>query len=313
MNQSSRICVAGSSGLLGHAICGQLKAAGYSNIIPCDLPAVDLCDQRQTEAFFEKEKPEYLFFLAAVAGGIQFKRTYPADMLRKNLQMITNVMDAAYRHGCHRMINVCSALLYPVEAKIPLKEADATYVNLGLDDTPYALAKAAGMQLARFYNKQYGTRYLTVVPCNFFGEHAPFEGDKAGVVSALIARIHNAKIHHIDHVEVWGTGNACRELLNSQDVASACIFLMDADTEHDLINIGRGCEFSIREVAETIKKVVRYEGDLLFDATKPEGRQHMQLDTSILFGLGWRPSMDLERSIRNAYDWYVEILERMSK
>ena len=306
MNKEARICVAGSSGLLGHAIVGQLKSAGFGNIILCDLPEVDLCSQSQTEEFFEREKPEYLFFLAAVAGGIQFKKTYPADMLLKNLRMITNVLDAAYKYGCKKMINVCSALLYPAEAQIPLKEEDAVYANLGLTDTPYSLAKAAGMQLARYYNQQYGTRCLTVVPCNFFGEFAPFDGDKAGVVSALIARIYNAKVNNTEKVEVWGTGNACREFLNSQDVADACIFLMNTDSEYDLVNIGRGFEFTIREVAEMIKDVAGYEGELFFDATKPEGRAHMQLDTDKLFGLGWKPKMDLRASIQNAYDWYVK-------
>ena len=307
MNLDSRICVAGSKGLLGHAVVSQLEKAGYKHIIQCDRPEIDLCNQSETNQLFENEKPEYLFFLAAVAGGIQFKKTYPADMLLKNLQMITNVMDAAHRNGCKKMINVCSALLYPAEAQIPLKEEDATYADLGMIDTPYSLAKAAGMQLARNYNQQYGTQYLTVVPCNFFGEFAPFEGDKAGVVSALIARIHNAKVNNIEKVEVWGTGNACREFLNSQDVASACIFLMNTDTEYDLINIGRGFEFTIREVAEMIKKVVGYQGELFFDSSKPEGRQHMQLNTDKLFGMGWKPSMDLEASIRNAYDWYLSV------
>ena len=305
MNKESRICVAGSKGMLGHAIIGQLEKVGYQNIIPCDLPEVDLCDQAVTDSFFEQEKPEYLFFLAAVAGGIQFKKKYPADMLLKNLQMITNTMSAAQRTGCKKMINVCSALLYPVEAQIPLKEENASHANLGLVDTPYALAKAAGMQLARCFNQQYGTNYITVVPCNFFGEYAPFEGDRAGVVSALISRIYHAKINNMPCVEVWGTGNACREFLNSQDVASACIFIMNHETEYDLINIGRGFEFSIREVAEMIKKVVGFEGELFFDVTKPEGRTHMQLNTDKLFSLGWQPSMNLEESIRNAYEWFI--------
>lgn len=308
MNVDSRICIAGSKGLLGHAIVSQLESAGYNNIIHCERPEIDLCNQAQTDEFFRAKRPEYLFFLAAVAGGIQFKKTYPADMLLKNLQMITNVMDSAQRYGCVRMINVCSALLYPVDAVIPLKEEDAIYANLGLIDTPYSLAKAVGMQLARCFNSQYGTKYLTVVPCNFFGEFAPFEGDKAGVVSALIARIYNAKVNSLDRVEVWGTGNACREFLNSKDVANACVFLMNQETEYDLINIGRGYEFTIREVAEMIKKVVGYEGTLFFDATKPEGRAHMQLNTDRLFSMGWRPQMDLEESIRNAYTWYVSNL-----
>lgn len=226
-------------------------------------------------------------------------------MLLKNLQMITNVMDYSCTNGCKKMINVCSALLYPSEAKIPLKEEDATHVNLDEVDTPYALAKAAGMQLARYYNKQYGMNYLTVVPCNFFGEYAPFDGDRAGVVPSLIARIHDAKVHNIDTIEVWGTGNACRELLNSKDVADACVFLMGVNTEYDLINIGRGYEFTIREVAEMIKSVIGYKGELLFDASKPEGRAHMQLNTERLKSLGWCASMSLRESIEDAYSWYV--------
>lgn len=309
MDLNSRICIIGNKGMLGHAIWNQLSSKGYSNIIGCDLPEVDLCNQACTEAFFQERKPEYVFFLAAVAAGIQYKKTHPTDMLLKNLQMITNVMDFAYKNGCKKMINVCSALLYPNEAKIPLKEEDATHANLGEIDTPYALAKAAGMQLARYYNQQHGMRYLTVVPCNFFGEFAPFEGDRAGVVPSLISRMHNAKINGIDRVTIWGTGNACREFLNSQDVASACIYLMDIDTEYDLINIGRGQEFTIREVSEMIKKVIGYEGKLYYDASKPEGRMHMQLNTEKLFSIGWKPSMDLEASIRNAYDWYKGTLK----
>ena len=304
MNKDSRVCIIGNKGMLGHAIWSKLYAEGYTNLIGCDLPGVDLCDQKQTKDFFEEKKPEYVFFLAAVAAGIQYKKTHPVDMLLKNLQMITNVMECAYLNECRKMINVCSALLYPSEARIPLREEYLLHVNLNEVDTPYALAKAAGMQLARYYNFQHGTKYLTVIPCNFFGEFAPFDGDRAGVVSALISRIYNAKLNNLNRVEVWGSGNACRELLNSKDVASACVFLMNCDTEYDLINIGRGSEFSIREVAEMIKSVVGYEGELFFDATKPEGRQHMQLNTERLFNLGWRPSMDLENSIRDAFEWY---------
>ncbi len=306
MNQSDKICVIGNKGMLGHAICNLLQERGFENIICCDLPEVNLCEQEQTRAFFREEKPDYIFFLAAVAAGINYKKTHPADMMIKNLQMITNVMESAYENGCKKMINVCSALLYPSEAGIPLHEEDATHANMGEVDTPYAMAKAAGMQLARYYNSQYGMNYVTVVPCNFFGEYAPFEGDRAGVVPALIDRMHAAKINNDSEVIVWGTGNACRELLNSKDVASACVHLMETESKWDLVNIGRGKEYSIREVAETIKKVVGYTGELVFDSTKPEGRPHMQLDTNRLFETGWRPKMGLEESIRDAYEWYVQ-------
>lgn len=304
MNINSKICILGSKGLLGHAIEKQLLLMGYKNIICCDHSTVDLCNQKNTKEYFEKEKPEYVFFLAANAGGIQYKRKYPADMLCQNLQMITNVMESSYKTGCKKMINVCSALLYPEEAEIPYRESDVNYVNLGKVDTPYSLAKAAGMQLAKYYNFQYGTNFITVVPCNFFGEYAPFIGDKAGVVSALIKRICDAKANNINKVEVWGTGNACRELLNSIDVASACIFLMNNTLDKDLYNIGRGKEYTIREVAETIKMIVGYKGELFFDSTKPEGRPHMQLNVDALLSMGWKPSMDLTESILNAYEWY---------
>lgn len=306
MDQSAKICIVGHKGMLGHAIWQQLASQGYTRLIGCDLPEVDLCSQEQTQAFFEREKPEYVFFLAAVAAGIQYKKTHPVEMLQKNLQITVNVLSSAYACRCKRLLNVCSALLYPSEAAIPLHEEDAAYVSLNQVDTPYALAKAAGMQLARYFNQEYQTQYLTVVPCNFFGEHAPFDGDRAGVVPSLIRRIHEAKIRQAPTVTVWGTGNACRELLNSKDVASACVFLMNQPAPTgDLINIGRGCEYTIREVAQTIRQIVGYEGALVFDADKPEGRQHMQLDVSRLFAMGWRPRMDLEESIRDTYAWYL--------
>ena len=305
MNKDSRICVLGANGMLGHAICKQLVEKGYVHIIKSGREEVDLCNQSETKRFFREYQPEYVFFLAAVAAGIQYKKDHPTEMLLKNLQMITNVMEFAKEIKCKKMINVCSALIYPNGAQIPLEEKNVKYIDLDQIDTPYSLAKAAGMQLARYYNKEFGMNYITVVPCNFFGEFAPFEGDRAGVVSALISRIHNAKIHGIEKVEVWGTGNVCREFLNSQDVANACIYLMNFDTKYDLINIGRGFEYSIREVAEMIKFIIGYGGELFFDSTKPEGRLHMQLNTERLFDMGWRPHMDLEASIRNAYEWYI--------
>ena len=254
--------------------------------------------------FFQKEKPTYVFFLAAVAAGISFKKSHPVEMLLDNLQMVTNVLSSAHLIGVKKLINICSALIYPSCASMPMKEEDAVSVDLCNVDTPYALAKSAGIKLAQYYKKEYGNQFISAIPCNFFGEYAPFEGDRAGVVPALIARIHKAKEENAPQVEVWGTGNACRELLNSKDVASACVFLLENNIDYDFVNIGRGKEFTIREVAETIKHTVGYEGELYFDATKPEGRLHMQLNVDKLFGMGWRPKMDLDESIRDAYDWY---------
>lgn len=306
MNKDMKICIVGHKGMLGHAIEKVLSEKGYTNIVGCDLPEVDLCNQVQTMNFFTKAKPDYVFFLAAVAAGINYKKEHPATMMLKNMQIITNVMDAVSKCGCKKMLNVCSALVYPSGTQIPFVENSATHVNLNEIDSPYAVAKAAGMQLAKFYNQEFGMNYITAIPCNFFGEYAPYDGDRAGVVSALIARMHNAKENSLEKVIVWGTGNACRDVLNSQDVASACVFLMENLPETEIVNIGRGEEYTIREIAETIKDVVGYEGVLEFDITKPEGKPHMMMDISKLTTMGWKPSMDLRESIQNAYHWYLQ-------
>jgi GDP-L-fucose synthase len=308
MEKTDKICIIGDKGMLGHAIWIQLLNAGYSRITGCDLPEVDLCDQFSAQLFFEREKPSYVFFLAAVSAGISYKKSHPADVMLKNLQMIINVIECAHRYGCIKMINVCSALIYPASAQIPYCEDDATHIDYGLVDTPYSLAKAVGMQLGRYYHNQYGMDIVTCVPCNFFGAYAPFEGERAGVVPSLIARFHRAKTEKHSTVEIWGTGNACRELLGVLDVGSACLFLMEHPTCYDLINIGCGYEFSIRNIAELIQKVVGYEGELFFDGTKPEGRLHMQLNIDRIKSMGWAPSMNLETSIEETYKWYLSNL-----
>lgn len=304
MQKNKVIAILGHKGMLGRAIWEKAVEQGYTNLVGADLPELNLCDQRDVQDFFERERPEYVFFLAAAAAGIAYKKAHPADILVKNLQMITNVMDSANANGCSKMLNICSALVYPQKAEIPFKEVDATYAEMNLVDTPYALAKACGMQLAKYYNSQYGRNYITAVPCNFFGPFAPFEGDRAGVVPSLIARISRAKNRNDKAVEVWGTGNACRDLLGVSDVADACLFMMERDCAYDIFNIGSGFEYRIAEVAEVIKKVVRYEGQLMFNADRPEGRQHMMMESSRLFSMGWKPKNNLEESIRITYEWY---------
>lgn len=304
MKKNDRICIIGDRGTLGYAIKKQLIDRGYTNIISCDLPEVDCTSQEQVDQFFNREKPEYVFFLAAISAGIEYKKKYPVEVMLNNLQMETNILSCSHKYRCKRLLNVCSALLYPSTAEIPLNEEAATFTNLNEIDTSYSLAKAAGFQLCRYYKKEYGDDFFTVVPCNFFGAYSAFDGERAGVVPSLIRRISEAKENGIPEVVVWGTGNACREFLNSRDVASACIHLMNNPLEHELINIGRGHEFSIRETAEMIVNVVGYEGNLVFDSDKPEGRLHMQLNTEKLFDSGWHPAMNLEESIRDAYDWY---------
>ncbi|SKB65943.1 GDP-L-fucose synthase [Lachnospiraceae bacterium] len=306
MNLNEKICVIGHSGVLGHAIVSELTSIGYSNIVCCSRSEVDCTNQAVVDSFFEVHKPSYVFFLAAISAGIEYKRKYPVEVLLQNMQMEMNVISSAHNHGVKRLLNVSSALLYPSTAAVPIDEKDATFTNLNEIDTPYSLAKAAGMQLCNYYRKEYNDDFFTVIPCNFFGEYAAFNGDKAGVVPSLIRRILEAKEQKIGEVVVWGTGRACREFLNSKDVASACVFLMNHEFEYPLINIGRGEEFSIREIAETIKEIIGYKGKLIFDADKPEGRLHMQLNTEKIFSLGWKPSMNLRESVENAYRWFID-------
>lgn len=305
MDVKDKICVIGSNGMLGHAVVSELERCGYTNILKIDRAEIDLRNQNATEELFLTEKPVGVFFLAAVAAGINYKKSHPVEMLLDNLQMVINVLSSAHESRVKKLINICSALVYPKTVAIPLKEEDTTMIDINNVDTPYALAKGVGIKLSQYYRQEFGDNFISAVPCNFFGEYAPFEGDRAGVVPSLISRITKAKENGDKRVEVWGTGNACRELLNSKDVASACIFLLENDIPYDFMNIGRGEEYSIREVAETIKSVVGYDGELFFDDTKPEGRMHMQLNVDRLFGMGWRPSMNLEDSIKDAFKWYV--------
>ena len=305
INKDERICIVGDKGTLGVALKDQLLSQGYECVIPCHRPEVDCTSYESVRSFFSEERPDYVFFTAAISAGIEYKRKYPVEVLLENLQMVTNLLSCAHEFKCKRLLNVCSALLYPRSAEMPLKEEAASFTNLDEIDTPYSLAKAAGYQLCKYYKAEYGDDFFTVVPCNFFGKNSAFDGDRAGVVPSLIKRITEAKYNGYDEVLVWGTGNACREFLNSKDVADACIFLMNREQDYDLINIGRGVEYSIKDTAMMIKDVIGYEGNLKFDSTKPEGRQHMQLDTSKIFDLGWYPKLDLRESINDAYEWYI--------
>lgn len=306
MSYNGKVCVIGAKGLLGHAVVNELRYRGYHELLLIDREEIDLRDQQATRDFFLEERPEGVFFLAAVAAGINYKKTHPVEMLLDNLQMVTNVLSSSHEIGVKKLINICSSLVYPRSAKMPLMEEDATSIDIDNIDAPYALAKSAGVKLTQYYREEFGDQFISAIPCNFFGEYAPFQGDRAGVVPALIDRIHKAKTEKAPYVQVWGTGNACRELLNSKDVASACVFLFEKYVPYDFINIGRGNEYTIREIAESVKDIVGYKGKLEFDPRKPEGRLHMQLNVDRIFSMGWRPKMNLEESIRDAYEWYLK-------
>ena len=322
--KDSSVLILGSGGMLGHALVDSLLEHGYTNIHgadrkPCpeyeNMPCVhqhvvDLCSERETQDLFLEAAPKCVFFLAAIAGGIQFRKEYAESILQKNLQMITNVITISSHSDVDTVLNVSSALVYPESAEFPLKESEITHVDLDTIDTPYALAKGVGIQMARYCARRCNIRFITAIPCNFFGLFAPFVGNQAGVVCSLIDRVHKAKEEGDEEVVVWGSGNACRELLDSRDVADAILTIVESDTKYDTINIGRGSEFTIREVAECVKEVTGFPGKLVFDATKPEGRLHTNLDTERLDETGWKASRTLRESVSDAYDYYLKFVAK---
>lgn len=304
MEKHARIYVAGHSGMAGSAILKKLKEQGYDNIIVRSHSELDLENWADTMSFFEREQPEYVFFAAGLVGGIEFKREYPLDMLNCNLRMAMNVLEAACRCQVKEFLNIGSILLYPQSDCEVFREEDIGRIDLQGIDAPYTLAKLAGAKLCEYYRRQYAFPAITVIPCNFFGEHAPMGSNKAGVIPALIERFHLAKENHESQVVVWGTGNACREFLYSQDLAEACIFVMNHAKDEFLYNVGSGGEITIREAAMTIKEVVNYPGEVVFDADKPEGRQHMCLDSQRIHDLGWYARTTFQEAVRNTYQWW---------
>ncbi len=304
MEINDKILVTGAKGQLGSAVVRNLKNKGYHNVIAVDYQELDLYDHAAVEAFFEKERPDYVFFYAAFIGGIEFKKEHPAEIFTKNMQMTLNVFENARKFGVRKLLNTATALVYPNDAPVPTPESCISQVKPAGPDAPYTLVKFSGKMLCDFYRSQYGCRFFTVIPCNFYGPNAPFEGNKAGVVPSLIRKMHEAKTNGSREIEVWGTGNAGRDFLAVDDVADACVFLMESYDGVGPVNIGSGKEITIKEAAEIIRTVTGFEGKLVFDASKPEGRQHMLLDTSLLNGLGWHPSHSFAESVKVAYDWY---------
>ncbi len=305
MEKHAKIYVAGHGGMAGSAIVKQLKEQGYENIIVRSHAELDLENWSDTLSFFKQERPEYVFFAAGLVGGIEFKREYPLDMLNCNLRMTMNVLEAACRCQVKGFLNIGSILLYPQSDCEIFREEDIGRIDLQGIDAPYTLAKLTGAKLCEYYRQQHGFMAMTVIPCNFFGEHAPMGSNKAGVIPALIERFHRAKEHHDSQVVVWGTGNACREFLYSQDLAEACIFVMNHAKDEFIFNVGSGGEITIREAAMTIKEVVDYPGEVVFDSDKPEGRQHMCLNSQRIHDLGWYAGTSFEEAVRNTYQWWL--------
>ena len=304
MTPSSKVYVAGHRGLVGSAIVRRLHAGAYRNIVTRSHAELDLMDQQAVHTFFAGERPEYVFLAAAKVGGILANDTYPAEFIYQNTMIAANVIHAAYRYGVRKLLFLGSSCIYPKHAPQPLKEDYLLTGPLESTNEPYAIAKIAGIKMCRAYNRQYGTDFLCAMPTNLYGPGDNYDLNSAHVLPALIRKMHEAKAQRAPSVVVWGTGSPLREFIFSDDLADACVFLMErlhASDIGELINIGTGTELSICALAQRVKSVVEFDGGLVFDPTKPDGTPRKLLDTSRLTRLGWSPTVSLERGIALAY------------
>jgi GDP-L-fucose synthase len=318
MHPDSRIYIAGHRGLVGSAIHRELLRQGYRNILTRTHQQLDLLDKPAMDAFFTAEKPEYVFLAAARVGGILANSTYPADFIRDNLVLQTNVIEASRNAGVKRLLFLGSSCIYPRLCPQPIKEDYLLTGPLEPTNRPYAVAKIAGIEMCWSYNRQYGTRYLAAMPTNLYGPGDNFDLAGSHVLPALIRKTAEAKAAGAMQVVVWGTGTPRREFLYSDDLAEACCFLMNLDDARfgsllkedspPLINIGAGEDITIRELAETVARVLGFDGALAFDATKPDGTPQKLLDVSLLHSLGWRHTTGLEDGIRRAWEAFRDHL-----
>ncbi len=306
MDRHSRIFVAGHRGLVGSAIRRRLLQEGYANLILRSRAELDLTNQAAVDAFFAAEKPEYVFLAAAKVGGILANSSYPVEFLRDNLAIETNVIEAAYRNGVKKLECLGSSCIYPKLAPQPIKEEYLLTGPLEPTNEWYAIAKIAGIKLAQAYWRQYGFRAISLMPTNLYGPGDNFDLQSSHVLPALIRKAHEARLKHLPEMVVWGSGEPRREFLHVDDMAEAAVFLMLRYDSADIINVGAGEDLSIRELAELVCRVVGYGGQLVFDASMPDGTPRKLLDVSRLRNLGWRPRINLEEGIAHAYQWFLE-------
>jgi GDP-L-fucose synthase len=318
MDKNAKIYIAGHRGLVGSALVRQLQAIGYNNIVTRTHSELDLANQQAVRAFFESERPEYVMLAAAKVGGIHANNTYPAEFIYENLAIQTNVINESYLSGVKRLLFLGSSCIYPRDCPQPIKEEYLLTGTLEPTNRPYALAKIAGIEMCWSYNRQYGTQYLAVMPTNLYGPGDNYHPENSHVIPALIRRFHEAKQGSLPSVTIWGTGTPRREFCFSEDMADACIFLMNLPNEQyksllasdrnsglpPVINIGVGSDVTIHELAILIKNVVGYQGEILFDTTKLDGTPRKLLDISRLSALGWKPGTTLNDGLHAAYADY---------
>jgi GDP-L-fucose synthase len=309
MNRTDRIFVAGHRGLVGSAIVRRLNAGSFEQVLVRSHAELDLCRQEAVDRFFDQERPSYVFLAAARVGGILANDTYPADFIRDNLLIQTHVIDAAYRTGVKKLLLLGSSCIYPKLAPQPMKEEYLLTGPLEPTNQAYAVAKIAGVEMIRSYRRQLGFPGIAVMPTNLYGPNDNFDARTSHVLAALMRKIHEAKRTEAADVEVWGTGRPRREFLHVDDLADACVFLMERYDGDQALNIGVGEDVTIRELAELLQRVIGYRGQLRFDETKPDGTPRKLLDVTRLHALGWRAQIPLERGVAQTYAWYSRSVE----
>ena len=333
MKKNAQIFVAGAGGMVGSALVRRLRSGGYRHLLTPGRMELDLTDQAAVAAFFRQEKPAYVFLAAAKVGGIHANNTYPAEFIRENLAIQSNVIHEAWRNGVERLLFLGSSCIYPQQAPQPIREEFLLTGPLEPTNEPYAIAKIAGIKMCESYNRQYGTRFIAAMPTNLYGPHDNFHPENSHVLPALIRRFHETKQQSLqnsrlqiknstDQVVVWGSGEPRREFLFVDDMADGCLFLMNLDDatldEHLLaypgpcfVNLGTGRDVTIRELAEQVKNAVGFEGDLVFDHSRPDGTPRKLLDISGMQSLGWQASTGLREGIDATYQWFLENIDQV--
>lgn len=306
MQQTDKIYIAGHKGMVGSAILQTLTTAGFTNFVYRTSKELDLRNQAAVEKFFSDEKPQYVFMAAAKVGGIVANNTYRADFLYDNLMIVSNIIHAAYKNGVSKLLFLGSSCIYPKMASQPIKEAYLLTGELEKTNEPYAIAKIAGIKLCETYREQYGANFISVMPTNLYGKNDNYHPENSHVLPALIRRFHEAKERGSKEVLIWGSGMPKREFLFADDLAEACLFLMSNYNEKEIINIGCGEDITIKELATLIKEITGFNGELIFDATKPDGTPRKLLDVTKINTLGWHYKTKLKEGIQMAYQDFLQ-------
>lgn len=304
MEKNTKIFIAGHRGLVGSAIVRTLQKEGFTNLVLKTRQELNLLDQRAVREFFEQEKPDYVFLAAAKVGGIMANKIHPADFIYENLTIETNIIHSAYLTNTKKLLFLGSSCIYPKLCPQPIKEEYLMTGPLEPTNQAYALAKIAGIMLCQSYNEQYGTNFISLMPTNLYGPNDNFDLKNSHVLPAMIRKFHEAKMNEVPAVSLWGTGSALREFLHVDDLANASVFLMQNYNNSAIINVGTGEDVTIKELAEKIKQVVGYRGDIIWDTTKPDGTPRKLLDVSKLNSHGWKHTITLDEGIASTYEWF---------